>query len=161
MARHEQGEIVEQSGWDDPAVEETQASTISKEELQEKLKRGDDFSLVNVLKPEGYKAGLIPHSQRIPLSELAHRWSELPVDKEVVVYCANKHCNASKEAAQRLKAEGYKVRAYEGGIDEWKSAGLPWEPAPAVEAPIPAAEGNSSETALDNPSGLSGIENKG
>lgn len=76
---------------------------------------------------EGYKAGLIKGSLKIPVKELDARWSELDKTKEVITYCAGYDCNASKEGAKKLQAKGFNVRAYEGGIEEGKAAGLPLE----------------------------------
>jgi rhodanese-related sulfurtransferase len=36
-------------------------------------------------------------------------------------------CTASREAARDLAKKGFKVRAYEGGIEEWKKSGFPLE----------------------------------
>lgn len=73
--------------------------------------------------------GLIQGSRKIPLAELDQRVGELDKARDVVTYCASDQCNASKQAAEKLVAQGFKVRAYEGGIKEWKEAGLPLEPA--------------------------------
>lgn len=114
-------------------METTQVETITKEELLKKMKEGK-VQVVNVLDPEWYKLGLIQGSQKIPLSELAKRLGELDKSKEVVTYCANTQCTASSEAAKKLAKEGFKVRAYEGGIKEWKEAGLPTEEAPSAKS---------------------------
>ena len=98
--------------------------TITKDELAKRL---GSVQVVNVLKPEYYKMGFIQGSKKIPLGELDKRLSELDKSKEVVTYCASTQCTASSEAAKKLAAAGFKVRAYEGGIKEWKEAGLPTE----------------------------------
>tara|TARA_B100000315_G_scaffold239094_1_gene257519 strand:+ start:171 stop:548 length:378 start_codon:yes stop_codon:yes gene_type:complete len=101
--------------------------TISKDELNEKLQSGEAIQVVNVLEPEWYKLGLIVGSKKIPLSELENRFGELDKSKEVVAYCANAQCSASSEAAKKLAEAGFNVKAYEGGIKEWRAAGLPTE----------------------------------
>ncbi|HVE11801.1 MAG TPA: rhodanese-like domain-containing protein, partial [Elusimicrobiota bacterium] len=83
--------------------------------------------ILNVLAPESYKLGFIKGSKRIPLAELEERVGELDKSKEVVTYCANAGCDASRKAAELLAGEGFKVSAYEGGIEEWTKAGLPTE----------------------------------
>ncbi len=107
-------------------METTQVEAITKEELLKKMKAGK-VQVVNVLDPEWYKLGFIKGSQKIPLGELEKRLRELDKSKEVVTYCANTQCTASSEAAKRLAARGFNVRAYEGGIKEWTEAGLPTE----------------------------------
>ena len=99
--------------------------TITKEELSAKLASGDSVQVVNVLKPNYYKLGVIKGSKKIPLNELDKRIGELDKTKEVVTYCANYKCSASRQAAKKLAKLGYNVSAYEGGAKEWKEAGLP------------------------------------
>ena len=105
---------------------EAGVKAVSKEELQQKIKQGK-VQVVNVLEPEWYKLGIIQGSKKIPLSQLEKRLGELDKSKQVVTYCANTQCTASREAAKKLVAKGFDVRAYEGGIKEWKEAGLPVE----------------------------------
>ena len=50
--------------------------------------------------------------------------TELPKDREVVVYCVYGH-EVGRTTAMRLRAAGLKARYLEGGIDGWKAAGRP------------------------------------
>ncbi len=97
---------------------------ITKEDLSQKIESGN-VQVVNVLNPDNYKLGMIKGSLKIPLNELDNRIGELDKTKEVVTYCASYKCGASKEAAHKLAGLGFNVWAYEGGIKEWKEAGLP------------------------------------
>jgi rhodanese-related sulfurtransferase len=106
--------------------------TITKDELKGKMDRGEPVQIVNVLSPKSYLLGLIKGSLKIPVDELDQRSGELDRSKEVVTYCAGYQCTASREAAEKLAAKGFNVRAYEGGITEWKEAGLPLEPQEGV-----------------------------
>lgn len=99
--------------------------TIEKDELQEKMKSDGQLQIVNVLSPEHYHLGSIKGAIKIPLDELDRRMNELDPTKDVVTFCASYECTASSQAAAKLAAQGFKVRAYEGGIREWKQAGLP------------------------------------
>lgn len=101
--------------------------TITKEELRQKMREGNSFQVVNVLEPSSYHLGFIEGSRRIPGSMLPTRYTELDKTREVITYCADKNCNASTKAAELLQKEGFKVRAYKGGIEEWKAAGYPIE----------------------------------
>ena len=107
-------------------METTQLKTISKEELLPKIHQGG-VQVVNVLDPKYYNLGIIQGSKKIPLKELDQRLHEMDKSKEIVTYCASVDCSASREAAKLLAAKGYNVRAYEGGIKEWKQANLPVE----------------------------------
>ena len=100
---------------------------ITKDELNKKMQAGESMQIVNVLDPEKYALGFIKGSKRIPLDKLEARSSELDKSKLIVTYCASSECNASRQAAEKLTAKGFNARAYEGGIKEWKEAGLPTE----------------------------------
>ena len=135
-----------------------EVSTITKEDLLTLMKQGQPIQIVNVPKPEGYAQGVIKGSFKIPLSELDTRAPlELDPSRRVITYCAGYHCHASREAAQLLAAKGYRVQAYEGGIEEWKNASLPLENPMASTALEPAPNAGSQ----DQPSGLSGIPTEG
>jgi Fe-Mn family superoxide dismutase len=55
-------------------------------------------------------------------------WSaDLPVGKEVVVYCVYGH-EVGRATALRLRAQGIAARFLRGGIDGWQAAGRPLEP---------------------------------
>lgn len=56
------------------------------------------------------------------------RWaSDLPSDREVVVYCVYGH-EVGRATALRLRAAGLRARYLRGGIDGWQAAGLAVEP---------------------------------
>ncbi len=59
------------------------------------------------------------------------RWaSELPADRDVVVYCVYGH-EVSRAAALRLRAAGLRARFLRGGIEGWRTAGRPLADKPA------------------------------
>lgn len=71
------------------------------------------------------KMGVIPGAIMLPETE---NWSpsELPSDKDkpLVFYCANTHCGASHEAAEKALTAGYKnVKVLPEGIAGWVKAG--------------------------------------
>ena len=104
----------------------TALPTITHEELQRILDQRKPVQVVNVLKQELYSEGSIRGSLKIPAAELEKRAPlELDKSKPVVTYCAGYECHASRKAAETLAAMGYDVKAYEGGIKEWKAAALP------------------------------------
>lgn len=99
---------------------------ISREELKEKLDRGDDFKLVMALGDWAYRAKHIPGSLNI--SRIEDAGKALNVDDEIVVYCSDEACVASRAAYQILVNRGYKnVRRYAGGLSDWEDAGYPLE----------------------------------
>jgi rhodanese-related sulfurtransferase len=108
----------------------TALGEIDREELRQKIERGDDFVLVDALPTIAYAGAHLPGAVSIPpdrLETLLER--RIPtLDTEVVVYCANPKCKDSVEVGQRLLERGYRnVRHYAGGKDDWRNAGLPLE----------------------------------
>ena len=105
--------------------------TITTEELQKKLERGDDFVLVDALAPMVYAHSHLPGAVNMPpgavdAARCAKRMPELST--EIVVYCANPNYEDSVVTGERLRALGYtNVRHYPGGKEEWKELGLPLE----------------------------------
>jgi ArsR family transcriptional regulator len=117
----------------------TEVKTITKDALNDKIKKNEAIQLVNVLDPEYYKLGVIKGSLKIPLADLEKRSTELDKAKEVVTYCADVSCSSSRKAAELLAGKGFKVSAYEGGIKEWSAAKLPVEATSAPVEPVKAA----------------------
>jgi len=93
---------------------------IEASELNEKMKAGDDFLLLDVRTPQENASQAIEGSYLIPLQELGARMDELPKKKEIVVYC--RVGNRSAHACSYLSRMGYTVKNLEGGIMAWSSS---------------------------------------
>jgi len=65
--------------------------TISREELKQKIDRGDKFTLLETLRPIAYYQGHLPGAINLPPDEVLKRAEQLLPDKdaEIVVYCAS------------------------------------------------------------------------
>lgn len=103
-----------------------EVQTISTEQLQERLKHGNSLHLWNVLTDGYFKGEMIPGSRRVPLDTIGRELSKVqsPKGEEIIVYCGGPTCPQSLQAAQKLMDLGYSnVRAYEGGLKEWRKAG--------------------------------------
>ncbi len=103
-------------------------SAISTRELARRLERGGRLEFWNVLMDDYFKGEMIPGSRRIPLDQVGQEASatRLARDSEIIVYCSGPTGAQSRLAAQKLLSLGYtNVRAYEGGLAEWKEAGHP------------------------------------
>ncbi len=99
-------------------------NTIDRDELKAKLDSGDDFKLVMALNEWAYRAEHIPGSVHFPSIESA--LASLNTDDDIVVYCSDPACAASKYAYFGLVEHGYiNVRRYEGGLSDWVAAGYP------------------------------------
>ncbi|MEE9594963.1 MAG: rhodanese-like domain-containing protein [Candidatus Hydrothermarchaeales archaeon] len=99
---------------------------ISRDELKEKLDRGDNFKLVNALSEFAFRAKHIPGSLNVPTPEDAMKMLD-PAD-EIVIHCSSPSCQVSVNVYNLLKANGYtNVCRYAGGIQDWEEAGYPLE----------------------------------
>ena len=102
---------------------------LTKEELKTMFDNDDDFVLVNVLGREAFEKAHIPMSLNIPGSEdLVPRMKHAEPDtmRKLVLYCANFDCQASPNAAEKLRQAGYtNVFDFEGGMKDWQDAGYP------------------------------------
>lgn len=65
-----------------------EVATISREELKEKIDRGDEFVLVDTLGEQFYRHSHLPGAINLPLEEIGRAEEEIPdKDTEIVVYC--------------------------------------------------------------------------
>jgi rhodanese-related sulfurtransferase len=103
-----------------------ETNLIGREELKEKLDRGDDFKLVMVLGEWEYRAKRISGSLRVSTPQ--EGLEALDPDEEIVLYDSGPSCPASRIAFRFLKAQGYvRVSRYASGLEDWESAGYPLE----------------------------------
>lgn len=95
---------------------------MSREELKEKLDRGDTFKLYMTLDRRAFDQSHIPGS--IHLHDIAEVAATLEIDEEIVAYCANPACTSSINAYRRLRRLGFtNLYRYAGGLEEWRDAG--------------------------------------
>ena len=100
--------------------------TITLEELRDKMNRGDDFKLVMTLAEWAYQMSHIPGSLNINNMEQAE--DLLDPEDDIVVYCSDTNCLASRAAYHYLTKHGFtNVRRFSGGLAEWQAAGYPLE----------------------------------
>jgi rhodanese-related sulfurtransferase len=108
--------------------------SIDRERLQAKLASGAPFKLVMAASDFGFRAKHIPGS----IHAQTHAGATLPAlgpDDDIVVYCSNIDCNASRALIKKLVERGFRrVSHYPGGLIDWEAAGLPvegdWAPEP-------------------------------
>ena len=92
-------------------------SEVSVVEVSEKIKKKEQFLLLDVRTVDEYQRGHLTASH-IPLADLPQRYQELDVQDEIVVYCH--HGVRSLHACQFLMERGFeKVLSMSGGIDAW------------------------------------------
>ena len=91
---------------------------ITASELEQRLSRGDDLIVVDVREQNEWDADHLRQARHVPLSQFQQRFSEIPKEAEVVVYC--KMGGRSANAKQFLLSHGYeRVRNLQGGVMAW------------------------------------------
>ena len=96
--------------------------TITRDELDERLQRGD-LVLIDVRPEAEYAAGHIPGAISTPPDQLDHALEELPDEDEVVAYCRGPYCVYADDAVRTLQARGRQAMRLEDGLPEWRRNG--------------------------------------
>ncbi len=98
--------------------------TIGHEELKQMLDRHEPIRLVMALSEWAYQAKHIPGS--IHFATFREALQSLNKEDEIVVYCSDENCIASRSLGQLLERNGYThVLHFAGGLEEWEQAGYP------------------------------------
>ncbi|QPQ35914.1 rhodanese-like domain-containing protein [Lysinibacillus sp. JNUCC-52] len=86
----------------------------------------DKYFLIDVRNgPNHVRSLTIKDANIIPQQELADRLNEIPMDKEIIVYCWDVWCNTAAKVAKFLLERGYKVKELTGGIAAWNEMNFP------------------------------------
>ena len=110
---------------DKAAAAKAPLPTISIDEVDQKLANGECVPVDANGEGTRKKMGTLPGAVLLSDSE-TFNVSELPADKTkpLVFYCANPHCGASHEAAEKALTAGYtNVKVMPDGIAGWVKAG--------------------------------------
>jgi rhodanese-related sulfurtransferase/DNA-binding transcriptional ArsR family regulator len=84
-----------------------------------------DVTVLDVRPTEEHRSAHIAGARSIPIDELAHRFQEMPREREIVAYCRGPYCVYSDEAVAFLRDHGYQARRLTVGLPDWRAAGLP------------------------------------
>lgn len=91
---------------------------ITADQLKAKLAAGEDFVLLDVRSPQELAAFSFSDSMNIPLGALRQRATEVPRDKEVIIYC--KTSLRAWDASRILAGLGYtNTKILDGGVLAW------------------------------------------
>lgn len=107
-----------------------QTARISVDELYEMMTRGDEPIVLDVRSRTHRELDgrRIPGARGVDLDDLERTLSEIPHDRDVVVYCACPNDASAVKVAMLLRDRGiHRVRPLAGGIDAWHAAGLDLE----------------------------------
>jgi rhodanese-related sulfurtransferase len=91
---------------------------IKPEDLQRKMRAGEQFVLLDVRRPDEVAISTLPNAIHIPIDEIEERVAELDADAETVVFCH--HGVRSLSVTVYLRNRGFRdVTSLAGGIDVW------------------------------------------
>jgi len=103
---------------------------ISPEELYRLMDAGVAPLIVDVRSPtaRSLEPRHIPGALHLPMHGFEQHISELPRDREIIVYCSCPNEASAAQVAKLLMNSGFvRVRPLAGGLDAWIDAGLPVE----------------------------------
>ena len=98
---------------------------VTPEDVDERLRRGDEFVILDVREDEEVEHGILPGARHVTRGHLESRVEDVLTDKdaEVVVYCAGGVRSAF--ATKTLEELGYSnVSSMSGGFTRWKDLGF-------------------------------------
>jgi membrane protein DedA with SNARE-associated domain/rhodanese-related sulfurtransferase len=120
-------------------IRELRQSRISVAELKELVDGGSAPVIIDALAPASRRReGMIPGAIPVETLRLDSDPASLPLDAEVIVYCAcPNEASAARIAKQLIRMGCIRVRPLTGGIFAWKDAGFHVDVTP--ESQVPAA----------------------
>jgi rhodanese-related sulfurtransferase len=115
---------------------------ITKEQLKERLDRGEKPTLLDVRLKYAYEHSTVklPGAIRVP-PPFALDAVAIPTGTDVVAYDSDPNELVSTHVAAALLGKGYKVTVLKGGVPEWLAANFPIETkeAPRSAPPEPGS----------------------
>lgn len=100
-------------------VTEDRYAGVTSQGLLEKMKKGENFILIDLRKPDEFKAGHIRGAINIPIGDIENQLTSLSIDNETILYCNSGPW--SRQAYKILKDKGFKnLRILINGIVGWK-----------------------------------------
>lgn len=104
---------------DGPPIAEVKSAAA----LQEQMSAG--VMIVHALDAEHYAKGHVPGAVNIDYEKMTPEMLPAEKDKPIVFYCAGGMCPVGRMAANKAQSWGYtNVSVYEGGIKDWRAAGM-------------------------------------
>jgi len=123
---------------------------ISVDELRRQMEAGAAPVIVDVRSSTAQTLELrrIPGARHVPVQDAARHLSELPRDREIILYCTCPNEASAAKVARLLMSHGFeRVRPLKGGLEAWIEAGYSVETisvsVPGAKAPAPAAQPSS------------------
>jgi membrane protein DedA with SNARE-associated domain/rhodanese-related sulfurtransferase len=115
---------------------------VTPEELRQKLQAGSNVVVVD-LRGSAEKlvdAVKLPGALQMSPDELERRYTEIPADRDLILYCSCPSEAAAASVALVLRQRGLtRVRPLLGGLDAWRARGYPLEPIHQTPAAVALA----------------------
>ncbi|MHA0858059.1 rhodanese-like domain-containing protein [Paenibacillus sp. CMAA1364] len=93
--------------------------SLREEEFRNEMSKTPSPMLIDVREPNEFAGGYIRSAKNIPLSQLNQRLSDIPKNRELLLYCRSGM--RSGKAAGILGKNGYTQLAHlQGGIGAWR-----------------------------------------
>lgn len=106
----------------------TVSEPITRSELAARLKEGS-VTLLDMRPEDEFAMGHIPGAVQVDPSTLDAMAATLNGATEIIAYCRGPYCVYAHQAVARLRQLGHAARRLDGGLPEWRAAGLPVESA--------------------------------
>lgn len=114
-----ENEISEMKAIQQKATTSENVKSISLEQAQKGYKDG---LLLDVRPQDEYQEGHIKSAINIPLDVLSDKLTELPKDRQIIVYCRGRLCGNSNIATQILNSNGYNALSLNYSYYDWEKA---------------------------------------
>ena len=103
-------------------LRELRMTRITVAELRQKLDAGENMLIFDLrASPDGEDL-IIPGAVRISMDEIGKTYTDIPRDRDIVVYCACPNEVSAARVALKLRQKGFtRVRPLQGGIDAWRA----------------------------------------
>jgi len=122
-------------------LKELQMARITVDELNQRLEAGENVTILDLRSAAEVERNplLIRSARHMTMEELKSRKSEIPHDRDIILYCSCPNEVSSARMALLLQKNGFtRVRPLLGGLDAWREKNYPTE-LRALVANLPSA----------------------
>lgn len=98
-----------------------QVESLTLPEAKKKLQQGNTL-LLDVRPQSEYDYGHIDQAENIPIDELEARVTQVPKNKEIIVYCRGSLCAYANMATRKLNEQGYHAYSMNESYYDWQQA---------------------------------------
>jgi len=125
------------------ALKELVSTRLEPEDLKKRLDAGENVYIVDLRHPLEllYDPFTLPGAHRLSPDALTSGHLEIPLDRDIVLYCTcPSEATAAKTAMTLHKLGIERVRPLRGGFDEWKRLGFQLDPVKIPKLPLESAQ---------------------